>query len=1190
MYKPHVSANPERRLVTILVTDVVDSTPIAERLGPERHKTLFDEIARITREQVERFGGTVAQHTGDGILALFGAPTAHEDDSERAVRAALAVHEALAPFAAEVEAAYAVSIAARAAVNTGPALVLRGDEPPDQLYNALGDTVIVAARLQSHAGMGGTILGPLTARQIEGRFELEPLGDLELKGRSEPVAAFLVTAELERPVTQTITPLVGRDVELAALVGRLEELADGRGVVAVVTGEPGIGKSRLVAEVRERLGESVRFVEGAAVAYAETFPYWPVRALLRDWLELGTGAPDAQVRLELKTALARVLPDKVDTYPFLATVAGAPLDAGESARLTGLTPDSVQRQTFEAVRNLVLALARERPLCLVLDDLHWADESTLDLLDDLLDTTEEEAIGLLLLLRSERDHGSWHLGEHARQRLPHRFTEIELRPLDAAASRALVGSAAEAPIPAEVAALLAERAGGNPFFLEEALRDLVEQGSLLPKNGSYELAIAVDRLEIPLVVQEALQARLGRLAPPTRDLVGVASVVGRSFATPLLELLVPGERLGPLLGELQRLDLVVEERRRPAPEYRFRHGLVQEVAYAGLPEGRRQELHRRTAAALEKIHGDAADEIAGLLAHHLAEGAEPATAARWFERAGDAARAQYANDEAGAHYSRAVELFDEVGDGDAARHVLFKTAIGHVTAFDFPRAAMAYRDAFARPASRAASEPPTEQVSVPMDRQESIVPGLCYTEDSWWIATHLYRGLVRVDRKLTIVPEVAESFSISDDGTSYTFFLRDDVFWHDGKRVVANDFVWTWERMRAEGTVTAFLLDPIRAARTVDERTLVLQLDRASNTFLYILGQAPAFPWPSHLAVTPREVVGELIGNGPFTLDEIGDEGIRLVAAPGWSGPRGNVRDIDVVYVSTEETAAADWQEGRYDVSFGKVPPGSALPDDEVEVNSGIGFVHFTFRTREPPFDDARVRKAVACSIDRERLLASWPEHRPGYVAAKTSGLIPPLMPGHVHDVGIGYDLERARTLLAEAGHPGGDGIGPITLLTPFPSRGPYVNEIRRQLSTIGLIVDVELVPGYEFDHEVKRRGHMYWWAWTPDVPDPSSVFEPHFAEYPHIYRDDKLMALLERARATTDRDERLRLYGEVDRLVVAEHAAIVPLSYPGGMLVRRRWVSGVWKNEYFHSCLDEAVVDAELRRSTPTRGADPPA
>jgi oligopeptide transport system substrate-binding protein len=336
--------------------------------------------------------------------------------------------------------------------------------------------------------------------------------------------------------------------------------------------------------------------------------------------------------------------------------------------------------------------------------------------------------------------------------------------------------------------------------------------------------------------------------------------------------------------------------------------------------------------------------------------------------------------------------------------------------------------------------------------------------------------------------------------------------------------------------------------------------------------------------VTPREAAGELIGNGPFTLAEIGHEGLRLVAAPHWSGRRGNVREIDLPYTSGEE-ADANWQAGRYDVSFGGVSEGSTLPDDEVDINSGIGYMHFTFSTREPPFDDVRVRQAVACALDREKLLASRSDDRSMDVPATKSGLIPPLMPGHVHDIGIGYDLARARALLAEAGHSGGEGIDQITVLMPAFVREPYVSEVRRQLAAIGIVADVEMVLEHEFNREVKRRGHMYWWGWVPDVPDPSSVFEPQFAEYPQVYRDDELMALLERARAATDRDERLRLYGKVDRLVVAEHASIVPVHYPGGKLVRRRWVSGVWRSAYFWSCLDEAVVDAELRRSAATQG-----
>src|SRR5262249_17876229 len=251
-----------------------------------------------------------------------------------------------------------------------------------------------------------------------------------------------------------------------------------------------------------------------------------------------------------------------------------------------LSRDSVQRQTFEAVHGFVSALARERSLCLVMEDLHWADEATLELLEALLPVTDEEAVVLLLLYRNQRDHPSWQLGQLARQRYPHRYRELELGPLDRDEALAI----AEAELPERVADLLVDRAGGNPLFLEEALRDLVERGALRRENGRYELAVGVDELQVPVLVQEALQARLDRLSPETKEVVvvAVASVIGRSFDLPLLEQVSPAQQLRPSLAELQRLELVVEERRRPAPEYRFRHGLVQEAAYAGLTQTRRR--------------------------------------------------------------------------------------------------------------------------------------------------------------------------------------------------------------------------------------------------------------------------------------------------------------------------------------------------------------------------------------------------------------------------------------------------------------------------------------------------------------------------------------------------------------------------------------------------------------------------
>ena len=269
----------ERRVVSALIADVAGSTAIGERLGPERSKFLFDEIARLFEAEVRRFDGTVAQHTGDGVLAVFGAPVAHEDDSVRAVRAACALQQAFAVYSRDVAEAYGIELAARAAVNTGPVVVPAGDAPADVTFNALGDTVNVAARLQSHARPGGVVVGPLTARQVEVHFELEPLGGLELKGKSEREPAFLINGPRIAPAAAPGTRLVGRGREVATIERVFGDLLAGRGAIVSVTGEPGIGKSRLVREVRARFEDEVVILEGSGVSYAEAMPYWPVARL-----------------------------------------------------------------------------------------------------------------------------------------------------------------------------------------------------------------------------------------------------------------------------------------------------------------------------------------------------------------------------------------------------------------------------------------------------------------------------------------------------------------------------------------------------------------------------------------------------------------------------------------------------------------------------------------------------------------------------------------------------------------------------------------------------------------------------------------------------------------------------------------------------------------------------------------------
>jgi len=292
----------ERRVVAVLMADVAGSVAIGEQLGPERSKYLFDEVVRLMSEQVERYDGTVAQLLGDGLLAVFGAPVAHEDDSERAVRAGMAIQRALAAYSREVDDAYGIELRARVAVNTGPVLITPDSDDSDR-WNALGDTVNVTARLQALASEAEVTLGPETAAQVRDCFELEELGATELRGRNRPVDLYRVVSERDRHARPADSPLVGRDAELAIVGDAFERTVDGIGVIVSVTGEPGIGKSRLVADAVAPVRDRMRLLVGRSLSYSQGFSYWPIRDLLRDWLGASPASGEARVRLDLKAAL-----------------------------------------------------------------------------------------------------------------------------------------------------------------------------------------------------------------------------------------------------------------------------------------------------------------------------------------------------------------------------------------------------------------------------------------------------------------------------------------------------------------------------------------------------------------------------------------------------------------------------------------------------------------------------------------------------------------------------------------------------------------------------------------------------------------------------------------------------------------------------------------------------------------------
>ena len=920
----------QRRIVSVLIADIVGSTSIAETLGADRSKFLFDDIVRLMGEAVERFGGTVAQLTGDGVLALFGAPVAHEDDAPRAVRAALAIHEAMEEFATKVAPAYGLELRARVAVNTGPVVIPAGDAPPHVLYNGLGDTVNVAARLQA---LGDVVVGPVTARQVGHAFELDELGELELKGKSETVAAFRVTGIRPGAPALTETPFVGRLEELTALGEALAGLDDGRGAIVSVTGEPGIGKSRLVAAAEERCAGRVRFLAGHAVAYAETIPYWPVREQLRSWLDLGASDTEARVRLELRTALAGTLGgDGEAAYPFLAALLGIVLKPEETQRRDGLAPDAVRQETFYWLYQLVCALARECPLCLVLEDLHWSDEATLALLEELLPAIEQAPVCFLIVHRSDPDHPAWRLINRASRRFQRSFLELELQPLPAADIRTLAALDAGG-VPAEsFATLIAERTGGNPYFVGEAIRDLRERGALARDDGHVVLA---GETTIPAALRGALQARLDRLDDAARELITTAAVIGRTFGVPLLERLLPRALLVATLSELQWLQLIVEEHRGNALEYRFRHGLVQEAAYDALVDSHRRELHRRVGEALRDLHREAPAEVYGLLAHHFTEADESEQAIEYLLKAGDAARAAYADDEAIELFQRALAFMERTGDDPRARPTLLRIGLAHHIGFDYRAANAAFGAAFERPVPAPRRMQPSEQIRWGLLAGwhiDQLAPGAYGQMTADVVTVNLFRGLVAVGHDGEIEVDLAECFTVSDDGCRYRFEIRADAHWSDGAPVTAGDFTFTFARMVEDDLCSAEWLAGV-TAHALDDRTLDLVLDEPRNHFLYLLARQWFFPWPRHVCRQrgpdwARDI--PLVGNGPFILTERdahadGLSGrMAMDPAPDWYGARGNIGRVTIAVESSPAEAGDRWRAGD-DVVVDDSPPIAGL-------------------------------------------------------------------------------------------------------------------------------------------------------------------------------------------------------------------------------------------------------------------------
>lgn len=609
----------ERRTVTALFADLVGSTELAEGLDPEDARELLGKAIRRIIAAVDEYGGTVKDLAGDGVLALFGAPTAHEDDAMRAVLCGLRI----------VTGDGGPSV--RVGIESGIAVVGAVGGGSHVEYGAVGNAVNTAARLQAQAEPRSVLVGPETRKAVEPLFEWGPTIRLTLKGKSRPtLAATAICSARAVDARKRSTLLVGRTDELAVLAEAVAELRSSRGGVLLIDGEAGIGKSRLVAECRALL-DGVTWFEGHCRSYAEAIPYGLYRDLLHRWLGL-----------RVEDDFARMQAALGDDTSLLAPVLGLPAPSS-----SGLDPSELQRRTFAAVLSF---LARSAPAAVVLEDLHWADATSIALTEHLFEFAAAVPILVVATRRSEEAGPSRRLFERAQGRTLH------LEPLSAGSDRELIDAIAGATLPEDLAASLLEVGEGNPFFLEQQMEALLDQGSLRLDHGSWRF-VGDGRVEIAPTVEKVVLSRLDRLDAGARETLVSASVLGRTFEAPLLARVTGRSTLAEELESLVRAGLV--ERFEAPGELRFAHAIIQETAYRTLLREARRDLHRRAGEAAEQMTDRDAGTQAAMIGHHFAEAGDAPRAIPYLIRAGDLARDAYANAEAISSYTRAVALLDQ---------------------------------------------------------------------------------------------------------------------------------------------------------------------------------------------------------------------------------------------------------------------------------------------------------------------------------------------------------------------------------------------------------------------------------------------------------------------------------------------------------------------------------------------------
>ena len=641
----------ERKQVTVLFADVSGFTSLSEQLDPEDVHGLINRAFELMLAEVHRYEGTVNQFLGDGLMALFGAPLAHEDHAQRAAHAALAMQHTLAGYRDELRRARGIDFRVRMGLNTGLVVVGAIGDNLRMDYTAVGDTTNTAARMLQQAEPGQIVLAEATERLVAPYFELQALGTFTVKNRAQPVAAWALvrtrpdTSRLAARAARGLSPLVGRDDALATLERAWAAARAGRGQVVFVVGDAGIGKSRLLLEFRTRLGNAVTWIEADCVSFGRSVPLLPVVGMLKRNFGIQDHHDEPEVIALIRRGLGFLGADAAQVEPYLRYLLS--VDPGDPA-VAAMDPVQRRARIVAAIQRLTAAGSARRPIALVIEDAHWIDNASEDVLKTLADAVPGMAVLLVVTSRPTDEQPFGDRAYHWR---------VPLQPLDEDDAVRIVRATLDvADLPRPLATTIAARAEGNPFFLEEIGHALLETGAIRTDGGRLVLAPDAGTITVPATVQDVIAARLDRLEEAQKRTVQTAAVIGREFALSLLRRVATAqEQLEQSLAELKRIELIYEKAGFGDLEYVFRHALTQDVAYASLLVSERRRLHALIGQAIEEVHAGRLEERTEELLYHFTRGETWPRVLRYAREAAGRAAGLCADDKAVEFYEAALE-------------------------------------------------------------------------------------------------------------------------------------------------------------------------------------------------------------------------------------------------------------------------------------------------------------------------------------------------------------------------------------------------------------------------------------------------------------------------------------------------------------------------------------------------------